>query len=75
MFNDVNAKTCSGFLQSTRTPDNMMKKGKKKSRTGEYESDAEISPVSRIEIIYKDTKVVTGAKPEFKWGQIYHMLV
>ena len=63
------------FLQSTCTPDSMMKKGKKKARTEEYESDAEISPVSRVEIIYEDTQVVTGAEPEFKWGQIYHMLV
>ena len=28
-----------------------------------------------MELISKYTKPVTGAKPEFKWGQIYHMLV
>ena len=27
-----------------------------------------------MEIIYKDTKVVIGAKQEFKWGQLYHMI-
>ena len=27
-----------------------------------------------IEIIYEDTKSIIGAKPEFKWGQIYHMI-
>ena len=53
----------------------MMKKGKKKGKTGEYELDAKISPVSRVEIIYEDIKVVIGAEPEFKWGHIYHILV
>ena len=28
----------------------------------------------RMEIIYEDTKAVTGAEPKFKWGQIYHMI-
>ena len=46
----------------------MMKKGKKKARTGEYESDAKISPISSVKIIYEDTKEVTGVEPEFKWG-------
>ena len=31
--------------------------------------------MSLFEIIYEDTKSVIGAEPEFKWGQIYHMLV
>ena len=28
----------------------------------------------RMEIIYEDTKAVTGVEPEFKWGQIYQMI-
>ena len=31
--------------------------------------------MSRVEIIYEDTKESTGAETKFKWGQIYHMLV
>ena len=53
----------------------MMKKGKKKLNIVEYESDIEGSPTPRVELIYGDTKPVTGAELEFKWGQIYHMLV
>ena len=56
----------------------MMKKGKKKAKIVDYHSDTkvvEVKPALRIEIIYEDTKVVTRAKPEFKWGQIYHWLV
>ena len=30
--------------------------------------------ISRIEIIYEDTKDITGAELDFKWGQIYHMI-
>ena len=33
-----------------------------------------ITLTPRVEIIYEDTKSVTRAEPEFKWGQIYHML-
>ena len=47
----------------------MPDKGKKKAKDVEEESNLEIMP--RIEIIYEDTKAVTGAKLEFKWGQIY----
>ena len=34
-----------------------------------------IVPMTRVEIIYEDTKSITGTKPEFKWGQMFHMLV
>ena len=52
----------------------MPKKGKKKSKVEDDVSDVEITPTLRVEIIYEDTKSATGAEPEFKWGQIYHML-
>ena len=55
--------------------DNMTKKGKKKAKIVEYDLNTEGSPTQRVELIYEDTKSVTGAEPEFKWGQIYHMLV
>ena len=50
----------------------MPKKGKKKDKVAEEESDLEVMP--RVEIVYEDTKSVTEADLEFKWGQIYHML-
>ena len=50
----------------------MPKKGKKKSKVVEENSDLEIAP--RVEIVYEDTRYVTGTEPEFKWGKIYHML-
>ena len=28
----------------------------------------------KVEIIYEDTKPVTGANPEFRWCQIYQMI-
>ena len=55
--------------------DNMTKKGNKKANIIEDDSDTECSPAQRVELIYEDTKSITGAEPEFKWGQIYHMLV
>ena len=60
------------FLQAQYAFDTMPKKGKKKDKVADKESDVEIMP--RIEIIYDDTKLVTMAKPNFKWGKIYHML-
>ena len=53
----------------------MTKKGKKKAKIVAYESDVQISPTPRVEIIYEYTNSVAREEPEFKWGQIYHMLV
>ena len=65
-------------MQLPLIPDSMTKRGKKKAKIIDYDSNAEVAelaPVPRVEITYEDTKVVTGAEPEFKWGQIYHLLV
>ena len=43
-------------------PNNMMKKGKKKEKIVDSETDAEISPTPRVEIIYEDTKLVIRAE-------------
>ena len=51
----------------------MMKRGKEKAKIFDYESDAEVAefaPVPRVEIIYEDTKEISGSEPEFKWGQL-----
>ena len=62
------------ILSQPQSPHNTMpKKGKKKSKVVEEDSDLEIMP--RIEIIYEDTKVITRAEPKFKWGQIYPMII
>ena len=53
------------------------KKGNKKPKIVEYDSDsemAEAAPMKRVEIIYEDTKAINGAEPNFKWGQLFHML-
>ena len=47
----------------------MTKKGKKKPKIVEYYLDTEmveVVPMTRLEIIYEDTKTITGAEPEFK---------
>ena len=66
------------FFQSTLALDNMTKRGKNKSKIEDYDSDAEVTEIAsipRVEIIYEDTKEITVADPEFKWGHIYHLLV
>ena len=58
--------------------DSMTKRGKKKAKIVNYDSDAEVTEVAlvpRVDIIYEDTKAITGAKLKFKWGHIYHLLV
>ena len=44
----------------------MPRKGKKKTQA--VEDDPEFEVITRVEIIYEDTKLVTGADLEFKWG-------
>ena len=66
------------LLQLPLIPDNMMKRGKKKAKIIDYDLDAEVaevSPIPRVDIIYEDTKAITRAEPEFRWGQLYHMMV
>ena len=49
----------------------MMKRGKQKAKIVDYDLDAEVvevASVPRVEIIYKDTKEITGGEPEFKRG-------
>ena len=50
----------------------MPRKGKKKAR--DVEDDPEVEIIKKLEIIYEDTKPVSGSDPEFRWGQIYQMI-
>ena len=50
----------------------MPQKGKKKAQA--TEDDPEVEVITRVEIIYEYTKVVTGSDPEYIWGQIYQMI-
>ena len=56
----------------------MTKKQRKKLKVVDYDSDtkdAEVSTTVRNEIVYEDTKEITGTEHELNWGQIYPMMV
>ena len=56
----------------------MPKKGRKKLRIDESDSDTEVFEVPlavKTEVVYDDTKVITGVDSKLKWGHIYPMLV
>ena len=50
----------------------MPQKQKKKVQAAEEEPD--IENITRVEVIYEDTKVVMGIEPKYKWGGIYQMI-
>ena len=50
----------------------MLKRQKKKSQVDEEEPEVEV--ITRLEIIYEDTKATTGVEPEYKWGDIFRMV-
>ena len=50
----------------------MPRKQKKKAQSIEEEPEVEI--ITRVEVIYEDTKSITGIDPEYKWGDIYRMI-
>ena len=60
------------LLQAQFVSDIMPNKGKKKANITDDELDIEIT--LRVEIMYEDTKSVTRTEPEYKCGNIYHML-
>ena len=47
---------------------------KQKKKVQEADEEPEIEIITRVEVIYEDTKVVTGIEPEYKWGEIYRMI-
>ena len=38
------------------------------------DEDPEIEIITRVEVIYEDTKVVMSIEPKYKWGEIYRMI-
>ena len=36
--------------------------------------ELEIEILTRVEVIYEDTKAIMGVEPEYKWGEIYRMI-
>ena len=30
--------------------------------------------ITRVEVIYKDSKAIIGVEPEYKWGEVYRMI-
>ena len=50
----------------------MLWKQKKKSQVAEEEPEVEV--ITRVEVIYKDTKAIIGVEPEYKWGEVYRMI-
>ena len=66
------------FLQVPLFAKIMTKKARKNPTIIEYEFDTEVVEVSlagKTEIVYEDTKEITGVELELKLGQIYPMLV
>ena len=50
----------------------MPRKQKKKAQAAEEEPEVEI--ITRIEVIYEDTKAITGVELEYKWGEVYRII-
>ena len=54
----------------------MTKKGsKKKSKTSGADSYVYIISSAKIETIFEDTKAITRIALEFKWRELYHMII
>ena len=50
----------------------MPRKQKKKAQASEEELEVEV--ITRVEVIYKDSKAIIGVEPEYKWGEVYRMI-
>ena len=50
----------------------MPKRQKKKSQVAEEKPKVKV--ITRLEIIYEDTKATTGVEPDYKWGEIFRMI-
>ena len=50
----------------------MSRKQKNKFQASEEEPKVEV--ITRVEVIYEDTKSIIGVDPEYKWGEVYRMI-
>ena len=50
----------------------MPRKQKKKAQAAE--EDPEVEVITKVEVIYEDTKAIIGVEPEYKWGEVYRMI-
>ena len=50
----------------------MTRKQKKKSQVAEEEPKVEV--ITKVEVIFGDTKATTGVEPKYKWGEVYRMI-
>ena len=50
----------------------MSQKEKKKAQVAEEKREVEI--ITRIEVIYEDTKSIIGVELKYKWGEVYIMI-
>ena len=50
----------------------MSRKQKKKAQAAEEEPKVDVITIG--EVIYEDTKAITGVEPEYKWGEVYRMI-
>ena len=50
----------------------MPQKQKKKAQVSKEEPGVEV--ITKVEVIYEDTKSITGVEPEYKWGEVYRMI-
>ena len=46
---------------------------KQKKKAQEAEEEPEVEVITKVEVIYEDTKAITGVEPEYKWGEVYRM--
>ena len=53
------------YTQAHQQHSNMPRKQKKKEQATEEELEVEI--ITRVEVIYEDTKAIIGIDPEYKW--------
>ena len=47
---------------------------KQKKKVQAVDEEREIEMITRVKVIYEDTKAVKGIAPEYKWGEIYQMI-
>ena len=50
----------------------MSQNQKKKAQAAEEEPEVEV--ITKVEVIYEDTKAITGVELEYKWGEVYRMI-